>query len=99
MAVATRSRRNAARLFIFAAMAGDVGKGAQMTDQNSERDMAAALVRSYGHHLGAAVTELDVENDRSFGEAGLHYDAARRVLIGRVFIMKLDSDLMKPELV
>jgi len=70
-----------------------------MNEHSGDREKAAALVRSYGRRIGAAVIELDAENDRAFGETGLHYDAARRVLTGRAFIMKLDSDLMKPELV
>jgi hypothetical protein len=99
MAVANKKTTVAAVLLAFAATAGCRGKGGQMTGQNGDREKAAALVRSYGRHLGAATLELDAEDDRSFGETGFHYDGARRVLTGRVFIMKLDSDLMKAELV
>ena len=99
MAGANKKTTVAAVLLTFAVTAGCRGKGAQMTDQNGEREKAAALVRNYGRHLGATAIELDAENDRSFGEAGFHYDPARQVLTGRVFIMKLNSHLMKPELV
>lgn len=99
MAAAAKSGIIAAGLLAFAVVAGGVGKGAQMSNQNSEREKAVALVRSYGRRLGATVTDLDSEDDRSYGEAGFRYDATKHVLTGRVFIMKLNSHLMKPEVV
>ena len=99
MAVASRGKGTTVSLFALIAWASLQGKGAEMMDESGDKQKAAALVRSYGRHLGAAVTELDADNDRSFGNSGLHYDGTRRVLIGRVFIVKLNSHLMKPELV
>ncbi len=99
MAAAIKRRRIAVGcLAICLEISGNGCNGVQMNEHSGDREKAAALVRTYGRHIGAAVIELDAENDRSFGETGLHYDAARRVLTGRAFIMKLDSDLMKPEL-
>ena len=69
-----------------------------MADNPSERVKANKLVASYGSRMGASGANLDVANDRSFGDLGFHYDQTRGVLTGRVFIMKLNSDLLTPEL-
>lgn len=65
----------------------------------SDIETVNKLIRSYGDHLRVHGAQLDANNDRSFGDCGFHYDPIRRELTGRVFIVKLDSDLMNPELV
>lgn len=96
---AIRIANASAVLLTFIVTTGCIGEGAEMTNEKGDREKAAALVRSYGRHLGATVTEMDADNDRAYGETGFHYDARRRVLTGRVYIVKINSHLMKPELV
>jgi hypothetical protein len=60
-----------------------------MKDENGEltgREKANHLVATFGKQLGVYDAELDMENDRSFGEVGFHYDADKDVLRGRVYI-------------
>jgi hypothetical protein len=62
-----------------------------MKDDNSGlagREKANHLVGTFGKWLGVYDAELDMQNDRSFGEAGFHYYPEKDVLRGRVYIEK-----------
>lgn len=50
------------------------------------REKANYLVASFGRWLGVYDAELDMENDRSFGECGFHYNPEKDSLRGRVYI-------------
>jgi hypothetical protein len=60
-----------------------------MKDEKGEltgREKANYLVASFARWLGVYDAELDLENDRSFGECGFHYYPEKDVLRGRVYV-------------
>ncbi len=72
------------------------GGAADMT-VTTDRERADALVTAYARHVGAGRRTLDAGGDVSFGSSGLHYDAARAVLTGRVFVNGASLRTAKPE--
>ena len=54
--------------------------------QLTGREKANYLVGSFARWLSVYDAELDMENDRSFGECGFHYHPEKDALRGRVFI-------------
>lgn len=66
-------------------------------EATAERVKANELVANYAQHIGASGVKLNPDGDTSVGELGFHYDPSRRLLTGRIFIMKLNSDLLSPE--
>lgn len=62
-------------------------KNTSMTETGTGgKDKADELVSAYSKHVGARGRNLDANNDVSYGDSGLHYDAERGVLVGRVLI-------------
>jgi hypothetical protein len=76
-----------------------LASGCGRTDVNAPagREGAQMLVERYARQIGAAHRMLDPAGDISFGSTGFTYDAARDLLVGRVFINHVLIDDAPPE--
>lgn len=63
----------------------------------TRREGAQQLVERYARRIGATHRMLDAAGDISFGDVGFQYDAARDLLIGRVFVNHVLIDDAPPE--